>query len=42
MSGSRLGAPSTKTDFGPPERITAAGFLAASSAAVIVWGTISL
>jgi hypothetical protein len=36
------GAPSTCTDFGPPLKITPTGLRAAISAAVIVWGTISL
>src|SRR5688500_16523123 len=35
------GAPSWWTDFGPPEKITPTGFLAAISSAVIVYGTIS-
>ena len=41
MAGSSVGAPSTCTLLGPPERISAAGLRAASSAAVIRWGTIS-
>ena len=36
------GAPATWTDFGPPLRITPTGRRSAISAAVIVWGTISL
>src|SRR5918998_1597000 len=40
--GSSEGAPVTWTDFGPPLRITPTGFRSATSAAVMVWGTISL
>ncbi len=42
MAGSMCGAPSTWTDLGPPLKITPAGRRAATSAAVMVWGTISL
>ena len=40
--GSSVGAPGSYTDDGPPERISATGFLASTSAAVTVCGTISL
>lgn len=40
--GVEPGEPSTWTDLGPPDRIRPAGRRSASSAAVTVWGTISL
>ena len=41
MPGSSEGAPSTCTLFGPPDKMMAAGFRSATSAAVMRWGTIS-
>ena len=41
-AGSMIGAPSTWTDLGPPEKMMPAGRAAATSSAVIVCGTISL
>ncbi len=41
IAGSTLGAFSTYTDEGPPERMMASGFFAVTSAAVMEDGTIS-
>ena len=41
LAGSMLGAPSTWTDFGPPEKLMPAGRRASISATGMVWGTIS-